>query len=116
VLKLRLEKRGDRIILDYTGTSPQVPLPLNAVYGVTLSGVYYAIRALLASDVPMNDGVFRPVEVHVPEGTLLNPRRPAAVSAGNVETSMRNADLVLSAFAQLAPERVPAQSGGSMNK
>ncbi len=115
VLKLRLEKRADRIVLDYTGTSPQVPLPLNAVYGVTLSGVYYAIRALLASDVPMNDGVFRPVEVHVPEGTLLNPRRPAAVSAGNVETSMRNADLVLSAFAQLAPERVPAQSGGSMN-
>jgi N-methylhydantoinase B len=115
VLKLRLEKRGDRIVLDYAGTSPQVQLPLNAVYGVTLSGVYYALRALLAHDVPMNDGVFRPVEVRVPEGTLLNPRRPAAVSAGNVETSMRNADLVLSALAQLAPERVPAQSGGSMN-
>ena len=80
------------------GTSPQLPMPLNAVYGVTLSGVYYAIRALLAPDVPMNDGVFRPVEVHVPEGTLLNPRRPAPVSAGNVETSMRNADLVLAAL------------------
>jgi N-methylhydantoinase B len=51
----------------------------------------------------------------VPEGTLLNPRRPAPVSGGNVETSMRNADLVLSAFAQLVPGRVPAQSGGSMN-
>ena len=115
VLHLRLEKCGDRIALDYTGTSPQLPLPLNAVYGVTLSGVYYAIRALLASDIPMNDGCFRPVEVHVPDGTLLNPFRPAPVSAGNVETSMRNADLVLAALGRLAPERVPAQSGGSMN-
>jgi N-methylhydantoinase B len=115
VLHLRLEKRGEELRLDYTGTSPQLPLPLNAVYGVTLSGVYYAVRALLAPDVPLNDGVFRPISVHVPEGSLLNPRRPAAVSAGNVETSMRNADLVLAALAQLAPGRVPAQSGGSMN-
>jgi N-methylhydantoinase B len=115
VLQLRLEKSGERMMLDYTGTSPQLPMPLNAVYGVTLSGVYYAIRALLAPDIPMNDGVFRPIEVHVPEGTLLNPHRPAPVSAGNVETSMRNADLVLAALGLLAPERVPAQSGGSMN-
>ena len=115
VLQLRLEKHGDRMVLDYTGTSPQLPLPLNAVYGVTLSGVYYAIRALLAPEIPMNDGVFRPIEVHVPAGTLLNPNRPAPVSAGNVETSMRNADLVLAALGRLAPERVPAQSGGSMN-
>lgn len=115
VLRLRLEKRGERIALDYTGTSPQLALPLNAVYGVTLAGAYYAIRAVLAPDIPMNDGVFRPVEVHVPEGSLLHPRRPAPVSAGNVETSMRNADLVLAALACLAPERVPAQSGGSMN-
>jgi N-methylhydantoinase B len=114
-LCVRLEKRGDRMTLDYTGTSPQVPLPLNAVYGVTLSGVYYAIRALFAADIPMNEGVFRPIAVHVPEGTLLNPRRPAPVSAGNVETSMRNADLVLAALGVLAPERVPAQSGGSMH-
>ena len=114
-LRLRLEKRGERMVLDYSGTSPQLPMPLNAVYGVTLSGVYYAIRALLGADIPMNDGVFRPIEVHVPEGTLLNPQRPAPVSAGNVETSMRNADLVLAALGVLAPDRVPAQSGGSMN-
>jgi N-methylhydantoinase B len=114
-LRLRLDKHGDAMTLDYTGTSPQLPMPLNAVYGVTLSGVYYAIRALLAADIPMNDGVFRPITVHVPEGTLLNPNRPAPVSAGNVETSMRNADLVLAALGRLAPDRVPAQSGGSMN-
>ena len=115
VLRVRLDKRGDALAVDYTGTSPQLPLPLNAVYGVTLSGVYYAVRAVTDPRIPMNDGSFRPVEVVVPEGTLLNPRRPAPVGGGNVETSMRNADLVLGAFARLAPGIVPAQSGGSMN-
>jgi len=115
VLRVRLEKRGDAIRLDYEGTAPQRPMPLNSVYGVTLSGAYYALRAVTDPRIPMNDGSFRPIEVVVPEGTLLNPRRPAPVSAGNVETSMRNADLVLGALALLAPGRVPAQSGGSMN-
>jgi N-methylhydantoinase B len=115
VLRLRLEKRADALFLDYAGTAGQSPLPLNAVYGVTLSGVYYAVRAVTGPRIPMNDGSFRPVEVRVPEGTLLNPRRPAPVSGGNVETSMRNADLVLGAFAKLWPGRLPAQSGGSMH-
>jgi N-methylhydantoinase B len=78
-------------------------MPLNAVYGVTLSGAYYAIRAVTDPRIPMNDGSFRPIEVRVPEGTLLNPRRPAPVSGGNVETSMRNADLVLGALANSRP-------------
>jgi N-methylhydantoinase B len=115
VLRVRLEKRGDAIRLDYDGTAAQRPMPLNSVYGVTLSGAYYALRAVTDPRIPMNDGSFRPIDVVVPEGTLLNPRRPAPVSAGNVETSMRNADLVLGALALLAPGRVPAQSGGSMN-
>jgi N-methylhydantoinase B len=115
VLRVRLEKRGDALVLDYTGTAPQRAMPLNSVYGVTLSGAYYALRAVTDPRIPMNDGSFRPVDVRVPEGTILNPRRPAPVSAGNVETSMRNADLVLGALAKLAPGRVPAQSGGSMN-
>jgi N-methylhydantoinase B len=115
VLRVRLEKRGESLTLDYSGTAAQSPLPLNAVFGVTLSGVYYAVRALTGPRIPMNDGSFRPVAVHVPEGTLLNPRRPAPVSGGNVETSMRNADLVLGAFAKVWPGRVPAQSGGSMH-
>ena len=115
VLRVRLIKTGDAVTLDYAGTAPQLNAPLNAVYGVTLSGIYYALRAITDPTIPMNEGVFRPIEVHVPEGTILNPRRPAAVSGGNVETSMRNADLVLAALAVLAPERVPAQSGGSMH-
>jgi len=100
---------------DYTGTSEQTPYPLNAVFGVTLSGVHYALRAVTDPTIPMNDGCFRPVDVFAPEGTLLNPRRPAPVSGGNVETSTRNADVVLEALALAAPERVPACSGGTMS-
>ena len=78
---LRLELRDGRALFDYDGTSAQVDAPLNAVFGVTLSG-----RSLRAASrardptIPMNEGCFRPIEVHVPVGTLLNPRRPAAVS------------------------------------
>ncbi len=112
---LRLELRNGDAKLDYTGTCAQVPYPLNAVFGVTLSGVYYALRAVTDPAIPMNEGCFRPVEVFAPEGTLLNPRRPAPVAGGNVETSTRNADVVLQALAQAAPQRVPACSGGTMS-
>jgi len=115
VLRLRLEKKDDTVVLDYAGTVAQRAAPLNAVFGVTLSGAYYALRAVTDPRIPMNEGSFRPIDVRAPLGTLVHPRRPGAVSGGNVETSMRNADLVLSALAQLAPGRVPAQSGGSMN-
>jgi N-methylhydantoinase B len=112
---LRLELRDGSARLDYTGTSPQVNFPLNAVFGVTLSGVHYALRAVTDPTIPMNEGCFRPVAVIAPEGSLLNPRRPAPVSGGNVETSMRNADVVLQALARAAPQRVPACSGGTMS-
>ena len=89
-LQLRLRKNGDRVHLDYSGTAAQLDMPLNAVYGVTLSGIYYVARALTDPTIPMNEGVFAPLTIDVPLGTLLNPRRPAPVSGGNVETSMRN--------------------------
>ena len=114
-IALQLTLEDGRARLDYTGTCAQVPFPLNAVFGVTLSGVHYALRAVTDPTIPMNEGCFRPVEAIVPEGSLLNPRRPAPVSGGNVETSMRNADVVLQALAQAAPDRVPASSGGTMS-
>jgi len=115
-IALSLELRADGSArFDYTGTSAQAAMPLNAVLGVTLSGVHYALRAVTDPTIPMNDGCFAPVEVYVPEGTLLNPHRPAAVSGGNVETSTRNADVVLQALARAAPDRVPASSGGTMS-
>ncbi len=106
---------GERLSVDYTGTDPQLPGALNAVLGVTLSGVYYAVAALIDPGIPVNEGVLRAVEVHVPKGTLLNPRRAAAVAGGNVETSMRNADLLLRALAPALPARGPASSGGTMS-
>jgi len=74
-----------------------------------------SLRAVTDPTIPMNEGCFRPVTVFVPEGTLLNPRRPAPVGGGNVETSTRNADVVLQALALAAPDRVPANSGGTMS-
>ncbi len=114
-IALRLELRDGSAHFNYDGTAAQVPYPMNAVYGVTLSGVYYALRAVTDPSIPMNEGCFRPVSVEVPLGTLLNPRRPAPVSGGNVETSTRNADVVLAALAKAAPDRVPAASGGTMS-
>jgi N-methylhydantoinase B len=115
VIALRLELRDGHARFDYRGTSEQLEFPLNAVFGVTLSGVHYALRAVTDPTIPMNDGCFRPVEVYAPRGSLLNPRRPAPVSGGNVETSTRNAEVVLQALAQAAPQRVPACSGGTMS-
>ena len=114
-IALRLTLLDGSAHLDYTGTCAQVDAPLNAVFGVTLSGVAYALRAVTGAAIPMNEGCFLPVEVAVPEGTLLNPLRPAAVSGGNVETSTRNADVVLQALAKAAPDRVGACSGGTMS-
>lgn len=114
-IALRVELRDGCARFDYRGTAAQLDFPLNAVFGVTLSGVHYALRAVTDPTIPMNDGCFRPVDVFAPEGSLLNPRRPAPVSGGNVETSMRNADVVLRALADAAPERVPACSGGTMS-
>jgi N-methylhydantoinase B len=114
-IALRMRLQDGSVHLNYTGTSAQVGFPLNAVLGVTLSGVHYALRAVTDPTIPMNEGCFRPVTVDVPYGSLLNPRRPAPVSGGNVETSMRNAEVVLQALGKAAPHRVPACSGGTMS-
>lgn len=114
-IALRLTLRDGSAHFDYAGTCAQVEYPLNAVYGVTLSGIFYALRAVTDPGIPMNDGCFRPITADVPEGSLLNPRRPAPVGGGNVETSTRNADVVLQALAHAAPDRVPACSGGTMS-
>ncbi len=80
------ERRSARI--DFTGTSPQQPNNFNAPRAVTMAAVLYVFRTLVDDDIPMNEGCLKPLEVVVPEGCLLNPRHPAAVVAGNVETSM----------------------------
>jgi N-methylhydantoinase B len=107
--------RGDEAEIDFTGSSPQRPSSVNAPYAVAVSATYYVFRSLLGGDVPSNGGVLRPIRVRAPEGTVVNPRPPAAVAAGNVETSQRITDVLLGALAQALPGRVPAASQGTMN-
>ncbi len=106
---------GDEAIVDFTGSAPQRPGPVNAVYAITLSAVHYVFRSLLGLDVPNNAGCLAPIRVIAPEGTVVNARPPAAVAAGNVETSQRIVDVLLGALAQACPERIPAASQGTMN-
>jgi len=89
---------GDELTLDFTGSADQHEGNLNCPFAVTLSACLFALRVLTDPDVPPCEGAHRPLTVVAPEGTLLNARPPAAVAAGNVETSSRVADLVLSAF------------------
>jgi N-methylhydantoinase B len=89
---------GEEISFDFTGSSGQDTGNLNCPVSVTASACYFAIRVITDPDIPASAGAYRPVEVIAPEGTLLNARRPAAVVAGNVETSSRVADLCLRAF------------------
>jgi N-methylhydantoinase B len=97
-LRLRAEVAGDELRLDFAGSADQYDGNLNCPLAVTLSACYFAVRVLTDPDVPACAGAYRPVSVSAPEGSLLNARPPAAVVAGNVETSSRVADLVLAAF------------------
>ena len=106
---------GGRARVDFTGTSPQVQGPVNAVPAVTRAAAAYAVRCVLGDGIPVNDGAFRPLEIVAPPGTVVNARPPAAVAAGNVETSQRIVDTVLGALARALPDRVPAASSGTMN-
>lgn len=112
---VRVELAGDQLHVDFDGTGPQVSGNTNAPFAVTMSAVVYALRAVFAPDVPANDGAVRPLTVTAPDGSIVRPRPPAAVAAGNVETSQRIVDTVLGALAQLVPDRVPAASQGTMN-
>jgi N-methylhydantoinase B len=89
---------GDEVALDFSGSASQHEGNLNCPLPVTLSACYFALRVLTDPDVPPCAGAYRPLRVEVPEGSVLNARSPAAVAAGNVETSSRVADLVLAAF------------------
>ena len=115
MLKAKLTIFDQGIEIDYQGTDKEVDCPLNAVFGVTLSGIYFVVRTLIGYDIPANHGAFAPISVLAPQGTIVNPTFPHPVGGGNVETSQRNADLIYRAFSKAVPNKVPAASGGSMN-
>jgi N-methylhydantoinase B len=114
-IRVRVEIRASQFVADFTGTAGQSRGNANTPYSVTRSAVYYVLRCLLPSDIPPNHGCYERVRVIAPEGSLLNPRPPAAVSSGNVETSQRIVDALLLALADRMPERIPAQGQGTMN-
>ena len=115
-LRVRVEVRGERAVVDFTGSAPQVAGPVNAVEAITVSAVAYVFRCLIgAEEVPASAGLMEPIEVVAPAGTIVNAAHPAPVAGGNVETSQRIVDVLFKALAQALPERVPAASQGSMN-
>ena len=96
---------GTQARIDFTGTSPQVNGSINAIYAITLSAVMYCFRVIVPFAVPSNHGTIRPLELVVPDGSLLNADLPAAVAGGNVETSQRIVDVVLGAVDATRPRR-----------
>ncbi len=114
-LPVRVTIDGERARVDFSAAPDQVDGPLNAVRAICVSAVFYVFRCLGGDQVPANAGLLRPIEVVTRAGSICDARPPAAVAAGNVETSQRLVDTVLGALAGAAPARIPAASCGSMN-
>jgi N-methylhydantoinase B len=110
---ITIRKREARV--DFTGSSPACRGNVNAVFAITYSAVFYVFRCLLREDVPACAGLMEPIHVHAPEGSVVNARPPAAVAAGNVETSQRMVDVLFRALSGALPGRIPAASSGTMN-
>ncbi len=114
-IKVRVTIKGERALVDFTGSAPQVAGPVNAVAAITVSAVSYVFRCLLDGDVPASAGLMLPIEVNAPAGTVVNAVHPASVAGGNVETSQRIVDVLFKALAQALPHKIPAASQGTMN-
>jgi N-methylhydantoinase B/oxoprolinase/acetone carboxylase alpha subunit len=114
-IALKLTIAGDRAIVDFGSSSPQVAGGVNANYAITCSAVLYVFRSLVEEDIPFNTGLMRPLEIIAPPRSVVNAEFPAACAGGNVETSQRIVDVVLGALAQAVPDKVPAASQGTMN-
>ena len=101
--------------IDFSGSDAQVEGSVNANYAVAVSAATYVFRCLVREDIPYTAGVMRPLDVIAPSGLVVSAQPPAAMAAGNVETSQRITDTILRALAQAAPELIPAASSGTMN-
>ncbi|MBK9169423.1 MAG: hydantoinase B/oxoprolinase family protein [Bryobacterales bacterium] len=114
-IRVAVTVRGGEATVDFTGSSPQAAGPVNANEAIAVAATMYVFRCLMADDVPYTEGLMRPVHVIAPVGSVVNAQAPAAMAAGNVETSQRITDVVLGALAKAAPGRIPAASSGTMN-
>jgi N-methylhydantoinase B len=111
-IQVRVTKSGSRVSFDFEGSSPQARGPMNASMAVTASACYYVILALGRGEIPPNSGTYELIDVHAPEGTLVNPRYPAPVVSGNTEMSNRIVDLLMAALAPAIPDMVVGGSYG----
>ncbi|NKB90008.1 MAG: hydantoinase B/oxoprolinase family protein [Acidobacteria bacterium] len=114
-IRVAIEVEDENVTVDFAGTAPQTAGSINAVSAITVSAVFYCFRVIVDWPIPTNHGTLRPLSVKIPAGSLLDARPPAAVAAGNVETSQRIVDTVLGAMAQALPGVIPAASSGTMN-
>jgi len=108
-VKITVDKASRSATFDFTGTSDQLSDNFNAPFSIVRAASLYVVRTLIDDAIPMNDGCLRPIKLVVPEGSMLNPSYPAAVVAGNVETSQVVTDALFAATGRLAP------SQGTMN-
>jgi 5-oxoprolinase (ATP-hydrolysing) len=108
-VNITIDKEARSATFDFTGTSDQLPDNFNAPFSIVRAASLYVVRTLIDDAIPMNDGCLRPISLVVPEGSMLNPKYPAAVVAGNVETSQVVTDALFAATGRLAP------SQGTMN-
>jgi N-methylhydantoinase B len=113
-IAVALRTHGDRLVLDFTGTSAQVRGNVNCPLAVTRAAAVFVLRTLLPDDVPTNDGIASAIEIIAEHGSAVHARWPAAVAAGNVEMSQRITDTLFSALASAGLD-VPAQGQGTMN-
>ncbi len=114
-IRVTVTVKGHDIEVDFSGTAAQVEGNINCPLSVTAAAVYYVFRCLVPENTPACAGSFRPISLKVAPACLVNAQRPAAVAAGNVETSTRMVDVLCGALAGAIPERIPAASQGSMN-
>ena len=108
-VRITFDKERRAATVDFTGTSPQRPGNFNAPSAVARSAVLYVFRCLVEDDIPLNEGCLKPIRIVIPENSMLAPKYPAAVAAGNVETSQAITDALFGALA------VAAESQGTMN-
>jgi N-methylhydantoinase B len=110
-IRVRVRVRDDEVELDFTGTAPQVPAAINCPIAMIHSASYCAIRCVTSPDIPNCEGYMKPVRIHVPAGTILNPHAPAACAARGV-MGYRVFDAIMGALAQAVPDRVIAGGEG----
>ncbi|HLQ97562.1 MAG TPA: hydantoinase B/oxoprolinase family protein [Candidatus Dormibacteraeota bacterium] len=108
-LRVEIEIQGDEIIFDFSDSSEQSKGPFNVTQETVWSVAYYITRSITEPDIPQNEGVFKPVNIKLKEGTILNPRFPAPVS-GRYHTIMRLSDICFHACAKFLPGLIPASS------